>query len=96
MYAAVRQAKLKPGVSDDVIKRARDGALPLISGAPGFKGYYMILGDDDTITTVSLFEDKLAAEKCNTQVLGWIKENMGPYLASPAQATDGRVVIQKP
>jgi heme-degrading monooxygenase HmoA len=58
MYAAIRQTKLKPGTSEEVIKRAREAALPLVSAVPGFKAYYMVLGDDDALTTVSVFEDK--------------------------------------
>ena len=96
MHAAIRQTKLKPGTSEEVIKRAREGALPLITGAPGFKAYYMVLGDDGSITTVSIFEDKAAAETCNAQVMGWIKTNMGPYVAAPTQATEGRVALHKP
>jgi len=96
MHAAVRQAKLKPGTSEEVIKRAREGALPLISSAPGFRAYYMILGADNAVTTVSVFDDKAAAEKCNAQLLDWIKQNMGPYLDGPPQAMDGQVAIHKP
>ena len=96
MHAAIRQTKLKPGTADEVIQKAREGALPLITGAPGFKAYYMVLGEDNSLTTVSVFEDKAAAEKCNAQVLGWIKQNMGPYVTAPTQAADGRVVLNKP
>ena len=96
MYAAIRQTKLKPGTAEEVIKRAREGALPLISGVPGFKAYYMVLGDDNSITTVSVFADKAAAEACNAKVMDWIKQNMGPYVAAPTQAMEGRVAISKP
>jgi hypothetical protein len=95
MYAAIRQTKLKPGTSEEVIKRAREAALPLISAVPGFKAYYMVLGDDDALTTVSVFEDKAAADTCNAKLLDWIKQNMGPYVAAPTQAAAGRVVIHK-
>jgi hypothetical protein len=95
MYAAIRQTKLKPGTTEEVIQRAREGALPLISAVPGFKAYYMVLGDDDALTTVSVFEDKAAAEACNAKLLDWIKQNMGPYVAAPTQAAAGRVVIHK-
>jgi hypothetical protein len=96
MYAAIRQTKLKPGTSEEVIKRAREGALPLISSVPGFKAYYMVLGDNDALTTVSVFADKASAEACNVKVMDWIKQNMGPYVAAPTQATEGRVAISKP
>jgi heme-degrading monooxygenase HmoA len=96
MHAAIRQTKLKPGTADEVVKRAREGALPLISGVPGFKAYYMVLGDDNSITTVSVFADKASAEACNAKVMDWIKQNMGPYIAAPTQAMEGQVAISKP
>jgi hypothetical protein len=79
----------------ELIKRAREAALPLVSAVPGFKAYYMVLGDDDALTTVSVFEDKAAADACNAKLLDWIKQNMGPYAAAPTQAAAGRVVIHK-
>jgi heme-degrading monooxygenase HmoA len=97
MYAAIRQTKLKPGTAEEVVKRAREGALPLISGVPGFKAYYMVLSDDNnSLTTVSVFADKASAEACNAKVMDWIKQNMGPYVAAPTQAMEGRVAISKP
>lgn len=96
MYAAIRQTKLKPGTAEEVIKRAREGALPLISAVAGFKAYYMVLGEDNSLTTVSVFADQASAEACNAKVMGWIKENMGPYVAAPTQAMEGRVAISKP
>jgi len=96
MHAAIRQTKLKPGSADEVIQKAREGALPLITATPGFKAYYMVLGEDNSLTTVSVFEDKASAEKSNAQVMAWIKQNMGPYVAAPTQATEGRVALHKP
>jgi hypothetical protein len=96
MYAAIRQAKLKPGTSEETIKLAREGALPLISAFPGFKAYYLVLGADDAVTTISIFEDKASAEKCNARMVDWIKQNVGPHLAGPPQAMEGRVAVHKP
>jgi hypothetical protein len=95
MYAAIRQAKLKPGTADEVARLTREGGVPLISSFPGFKAYYLVLGADDAVTTVSIFEDKASAEKCNTQMLDWIKKNIGPMLAAPPQGVEGRVVVHK-
>jgi quinol monooxygenase YgiN len=95
MYAAIRQAKLKPGTSEEVAKLTREGGVPQISAFPGFKSYYMVLGVDNAVTTVSVFEDKASAEKCNAQMLGWIKDKIGPYLAGPPQALEGQVIVHK-
>jgi hypothetical protein len=96
MYAAIRQAKLKPGTAEEVLKKADEGAVPLITSQPGFKNYYLVLGDDGCITTVSIFADKAAAEACNAKLLDWIKANVGPHLDGPPKAMEGRVAISKP
>jgi hypothetical protein len=56
----------------------------------------MVLSDDNSVTTVSVFADKASAEACNAKVMDWIKQNMGPYVAAPTQAMEGRVAISKP
>ena len=96
MHAAIRQAKLKPGTAEEVLKKANEGAVPLITSQPGFKSYYLVLGDDGSITTVSIFADKAAAEACNAKMLDWIKQNIGPHLDGPPKAMEGRVAVSKP
>jgi quinol monooxygenase YgiN len=95
MYAAVRRAKVKPGSADELARRVKKEALAIVSSISGFKAYYFVYGEDDTVVTVSVFEDRAAAEECNKQILGWIKENMGPFLTSPPEAIEGEVIVHK-
>ena len=46
MYAAIRQFKAKPGRADELAQKAK-GAVPIISGVPGFMGYYVVYAGDD-------------------------------------------------
>jgi hypothetical protein len=55
MYAAIRQAKAKPGVADELANRIKRGAIPIISSVPGFMGYYVVYAPDDTVTAISVF-----------------------------------------
>jgi hypothetical protein len=57
----------------------------------GFKAYYLIVGADDTIVAVSLYSNKAVAEGSTQKLMPWIKENLGPLLASPTEAVDGTV-----
>ena len=92
LFAAIRRGKVKPGMAEEFAKRVKAGALPVMRKMDGFKGYYLVAGADDTITAVSLFTDEAVA-KTSTQILmPWIKENLGPLLASPTEATDGTVI----
>ncbi len=93
LFAAVRRGKVKPGMADEFAKRVKAGALPVMQKMDGFKGYYLIACADDTIIAVSLFTNKAVAETSTQTLMPWIKENLGPLLASPTEATDGSVVV---
>ena len=92
LFAAIRRGKVKPGMADEFAKRVKAGALPVMQKMDGFKGYYLVAGADDTIIAVSLFTNKAVAEITQT-LMPWIKENLGPLLASPTEAIDGTVVV---
>lgn len=93
LFAAIRCGKVKPGMADEFAKRVKAGALPVMQKMDGFKGYYLVVGGDDTIVAVSLFSNKAVAETSTQTLMPWIKENLGPLLASPTEAIDGTVVV---
>ena len=93
MFAAIRRGKVKPGMGREFAKRVEAGALPVMKKMDGFKAYYLILGGDDTVIAVSMYTDKSVAEGSTQKLMPWIKENLGPLLASPTEPTDGEVLI---
>jgi antibiotic biosynthesis monooxygenase len=95
MFAAIRRGKLKAGMADEFAKRVKAGALPVMRKMDGFKSYYLVMGSDDTVIAVSLFTNRAVAESSTQKLLPWIKENLGPLLASPTEAIDGEVVIHE-
>jgi hypothetical protein len=40
MYIAVRRYKINPGSFDEIVRRANEGFMPLISQIPGFMAYH--------------------------------------------------------
>jgi len=93
MFAAIRRGKVKPGMADEFAKRVKAGALPAMKKMDGFRAYYLVAGSDDTIIAVSLFTNKAIAETSTQTLMPWIKENLGPLLASPPEAIDGEVLV---
>ena len=53
LFAAIRRAKVKPGMAGEFAKRVAAGVLPVMRQMDGFKGYYLIAGAEDTIIAVS-------------------------------------------
>ncbi len=93
LFAAIRTGKVKPGMGAEFARRVEAGALPMMKQLDGFKGYYLVLTPADTVMAVSLFTSKTTAETSTQHLMPWIKENLGPLLASPPEATDGDVLI---
>ena len=93
LFAAIRRGKVKPGMANEFAKRVKAGALPAMQKMDGFKGYYLVAAADDTIIAVSLFDDKSVAETSTQTLMPWIKENLGPLLASSTEAIEGTVIV---
>ncbi len=93
LFAAIRRGKVKPGMTAEFAKRVEAGALPVMKKMDGFKGYYLISGADDTVVAVSLFTDQAVAQSSTQTLMPWIKENLGPLLASPTEPFEGTVVV---
>ena len=92
MYASIRQAKAKTGMSQELASRIKEGAIPIISDVEGFRAYYVVYAPDDTVTAISIFNDYAGAEESNRRVLAWIGQSLTPVLAGPATAMAGPVI----
>jgi hypothetical protein len=93
LFAAIRRGKVKPGMAQEFAKRVEAGALPAMKKMDGFKAYYLILGADDAVIAVSLYSSKAVAEGSTQKLMPWIKENLGPLLATPTEPIDGTVAV---
>ena len=93
MYAAIRQAKAKTGTAEELARRIKEGAIPIISDVEGFIAYYVVYAPDDTVTAISLFNNFAGAEEANRRALAWIEQNLEPLLAGPASAMAGPVIV---
>jgi hypothetical protein len=92
MYAAIRQYKSKPGSADQLAGKIK-GAIPVVSGVSGFRGYYVIYAPDDTVTAISIFNKVEEAEESNRLALAWAAENLAPFFAEQGEATAGPVIV---
>ena len=93
LFAAIRRAKVKPGMAQEFARRVEAGALPVMQKMDGFKAYYLVFGAEDTVIAVSLFTNKAVAEGSTQKLMPWIKENLGPLLAAPTEAIEGEVAV---
>jgi hypothetical protein len=93
MYAAIRQAKAKAGTAEELARRIKEGAIPIISDVEGFIAYYVVYAPDDTVTAISVFNNYAGADEANRRALAWIEQNLAPLLIGPATAVAGPVIV---
>ena len=55
MYAAIRQATAKAGTAEELARRIKEGAIPIISDVEGFVAYYVVYAPDDNRLSVGLY-----------------------------------------
>ena len=93
MFAAIRIGKAKSGMAEELARRIKEGAIPIISDVEGFMAYYVVYGPDDTVTAISIFNDYAGAEESNKRVVAWIEQSLAPLLVGPATAMAGPVIV---
>jgi len=93
MYAAIRQAKAKPGTAEELAQRVKNGAIPIVSDVPGFQAYYVVYAPDDTVTAITIFDKVEGAEESNRRMMTWIEKELAPLMAGPASAFAGPVIV---
>jgi hypothetical protein len=94
MYGVIRQYKVDPSAIDEIIQRASDGFVPLVSRAPGFASYTILDAGAEGLITLSTFEDQAGADESVRLAASWIKDNLATLLPSPPQVTSGRFAIR--
>jgi hypothetical protein len=93
MYGAVRHAKAKPGMAEELARAIKEGAIPVISDVAGFRAYYVIYASDDTVTAISIFDDHAGAEESNRRGVAWAEQHLQPLLRGPVTAVAGPVIV---
>jgi hypothetical protein len=93
MYAAIRQGKARTGMAEELARRIKEGAIPIISDVEGFMAYYVVYAPDDTVTAISIFNNFAGAEESNKRGMAWIEQNLTPLLIGPATAVAGPVIV---
>jgi hypothetical protein len=95
MHIVIRQYKVDPNAVGEIVRRAREGFLPLISAAPGFVSYSILDAGADGVITVSSFENQAGAEASVRMAASWVKDNLAALVPNPPQVTSGEVSIRE-
>ncbi len=94
MFVAIRYYQTDPGSVDEVVRRVKEGFVPLIRDTPGFVSYLVLAPSEreDELVSVSVFESQEGAEESNEKAEDWVQQNLSELLPLPEVAA-GEVVV---
>ena len=92
MFAAIRYYRTDPDSIESIVRRVKEGFVPIIRATPGFVSYIVLAPREGEIVSVSVFEEQLGAEESNMKSEEWVRQNLSELLPSPEFA-DGQVVV---
>ena len=97
MHATVRRYEgVDQNRTDELTKKVGETLLPSISNLPGFKGYYLIEGENGIMTSIGLFETSTQAADSTRVAAEWVRnEKLESALPNPPKVTDGEVIAHK-
>jgi hypothetical protein len=88
MYTVIRRYE---GADDsaEVCRRAVAEFGPMLSGRPGFQGYWAVDAGDGVLATISVFESEAEALESTPAAAAWVRENLPELAELPPQVTAG-------
>ena len=83
MYAALRHYRVKPEVSEDVVRRVIEDFAPrLFEEVPGLLAYYVLDAQDGTFATVTLCKSQETLEDCSKKAADWVAQYLAESIRS--------------
>ncbi len=96
MHAMVRKYAGKGGLLDGLAPKVRDGLVPLLRQAQGFRRYCAFASEDGHLVSVSAFDDGPTADAANNKVREWVAANLRDTLPDPPEVLAGEVRRELP
>jgi hypothetical protein len=97
MFATIRRYEsVDPTRTDELIKKADETLVPLLSDVPGFNAYHLIQAGDRVFSSIGFYDTSDHADEANRVASDWVREQkLETALPSPPMVTGGEVVVSK-
>ncbi len=92
MFAVVRRYAAGPRAAE-VARRVGEGLVPVLKDLPGYRAYYVFVGEDGRPVAVSVVASRTDAVLANRRVRDWVAENMADLLPDPPEVAMGEVLV---
>jgi hypothetical protein len=92
MFVVIRRYAAGPR-AEDVARRVGEGLVPILRDLPGYRAYYVFVGDDGRPVSVSVVASRTDAVLANRRVRDWVAAHMADLLPDPPEVTMGEMLV---
>ncbi len=78
---------------DEIARKIKDGLVPVLTRAAGFKGYCAVKGESGEGVSLTLFEHEDQATEANERARSWVQSELRDLLPDPPEVFAGNVVV---
>jgi quinol monooxygenase YgiN len=93
MYVNLRRYEIHPDKVDEMVKKVKEGLVPIFKAKPGFVSYDLCVIGTGVILAITKFEDKADAHDSREEATKWIEANAKEDLPNPPMVMAGEVRI---
>jgi hypothetical protein len=95
MYASIRRYRMGAGSMDDAMHLADTELADRLAEEPGFVDYQVLATGDDTITSMTIFEDEEQCLASNDMAAQFVRAHMGPFQIERLDVFGGEVMVSR-
>ena len=95
VYASVRHYKIGAGSIGSLIRRVDEEFAPALKQEAGFVCYFALDTGDETVQTISIFQDRASAERSSELAADYVRENLGEFQLKRTGRTAGEVLVSR-
>jgi len=92
-YGVIRRYQVDEKNIDQIVTRAKNGFLPLVTKLPGFASYSILGAGKGTLLTTSGFTAFSGAAESTQAAAKFVKEHLASLVPKPPEVTSGEVKL---
>ncbi len=93
MYIVIR--KYKSTDPAEVMRKIKEGFVPIISRTPGFIDYYAFQDGQDNVVIVNMYDGEAAGQASTEIAKSWVDENIAHLYAGPPEIFQGETGVMQ-
>ncbi len=95
MYASIRRYRMGAGSMDDAMHLADTELADRLAEEPGFVDYQAVATGEDTIMSVTIFEDEERCVASNDMAAEFVREHLEAFQVERLEAIGGEVMVSR-